>query len=349
MASEVVQAPISLLLSPDIQAPAKLIWMVSRLRPSSNQAANKDANKDANQADLAWLSETSGLSRPTVLKWLAQLVASGWDPTRAGDPGATARPTATATAKATATATVPVPRDILINRGLGVHARVMYGLLLLTPGFRHPCGQFTYAELAALAHASPNTVTRAVNELARAEWVKVERANRLARIHFELSFPGLARALMALAGAQKRLDQAKYFGEGLMREYLSLLIDSEDYEDDATPGFLVNPRTDERLQFDRYYPPSVAFEFNGPQHYRATEKFTAEEADQQRERDYIKLGICVTRGITLVVIHPENLTLKGMRQKVENLLPPRNQTGYDLLIDFLESESRGYRRFVSRL
>lgn len=55
-----------------------------------------------------------------------------------------------------------------------------------------------------------------------------------------------------------------------MREYLSLMIDSGEFEDNAAPGFLVNPLTDERLQFDRFYPPGVAFEFNGPQHYGAT-------------------------------------------------------------------------------
>jgi len=321
MTNEVAQVPVSLLLSPDLPASAKVCWMVSRLRPASDRAGT------------ARLCATSGLSRPTVLKGIAQLVACGWDPTRAGDPGAT----------------VPVPAALMMNRRLGVHARVLYGLLLLTPGFRHPCGQFTYAELAGLAQASPNTVARAVGELARAEWVKVERANRLARIHFELSFPGLARGMIALAGAQKRLDRAKYFGEGLMREYLSLLIDSEDYEDDAAPGFLVNPRTDECLQLDRFYPPDAAFEFNGPQHNRATDRFSAIDAVGQRERDYIKLGICVTRGITLVIIHPEDLTLKGMRQKAGNLLPPRDLTGYDLLIDYLESESRDYRRLVSRL
>ncbi|HEY3364885.1 MAG TPA: hypothetical protein VGK74_07535 [Symbiobacteriaceae bacterium] len=85
-----------------------------------------------------------------------------------------------------------------------------------------------------------------------------------------------------------------------------------------------------------------------PQHYRATEQFSASDAAQQRERDYMKLGICVTRGITLVIIQPENLTLQDMRQRVENLLPLRDVTGHDLLLDYLELES-DYRRFVSKL
>lgn len=325
MASKVVQVPVSLLLCPDLSASAKLIWMVSRLRTASDQAGT------------AWLCAASGLSRPTVLRGKADLTAAGWDLTSTGDlSGRTG-------------ATVPVPARLLTNRRLGINTRILYGLLLLTTGFSHPSGQFTHAELASLAQASPNTVARAADELARAEWIKVKRANRLARVHFELTFPGLTWGMTAIAAAQNRLEKAQYFGEGLMREYLSLLVDSEDYEDDAAPGFLVNPRTAERLQLDRFYPPGVAFEYNGPQHYRATERFSADEVAGQRERDYIKLGICVARGITLVTVHPEDLSLKGMQQKIETLLPLRDLTDCDLLIDYLEAESSTYRRHLSRI
>ncbi|MFZ5827776.1 MAG: ArsR family transcriptional regulator, partial [Bacillota bacterium] len=250
MAKEVVQVPASLLLCPGLPASAKLVWMISCLRPASDQAGT------------AWLSDASGLSRPTVLKAMSVLTAAGWDLAGTGSPTG---------------ASVAVPVSLLTNRRLGITTRVLYGILLLTPGFSHPSGQFTYAELAALAHASRNTVAGAVDELARAEWIKVERANRLARVRFELTFPGLNWGMTAIAEAERRLEKVRYFGEWLMREYLSLLVDSEDYEDDATPGFLVNPRTGERLQLDRFYPPAVAFEYNGPQHYRATARFSADE------------------------------------------------------------------------
>lgn len=321
MKSDVVQVPVSLLASPDLPASAKLIWMVARLGPP------------ANQAPAAWLAGATGLSRSTVYSAIAQLTASGSNPVREPGPGATLR----------------IPAALLTNRRLGLNARVLYGFLLLMPGFRHPSGQLTYAELSKMAHASRNTVAKALAQLARAEWIKLERAHRLDRIHFELTFPGLDQGLAALAAAQRRLEKAQYFGEGLMREFLSLLVDSEEFEDDAAPGFLVNPRTGERLQLDRFYPPAVAFEHNGPQHYRGTVRFTAEGAAAQQERDYIKQGICVTRGITLVVVHPEDLTLAEMRHKVGKLLPLRDLTGCHLLIDYLESESRTYRRFAARL
>ncbi len=130
--------PGTLLLNPSLPASAKLIWMVSRL---------------SQQAGTTWLCQTSGLSRPTVLAGLARLRASGWD---------RARPSA-------AGATVPVPTALLTDRRLSAQARVLYGVLLLTPWFRHPSGQFTYPTLAALAQTGPNTVARAAGALARAE------------------------------------------------------------------------------------------------------------------------------------------------------------------------------------
>ena len=93
----------------------------------------------------------------------------------------------------------------------------------------------------------------------------------------------------------------------------------------------------------------MAFESNGPQHYRATDRFTPGQVAAQRERDYIKMGICMERGITLLIIHPGDLTVAAMQQKVANRLPLRDLTGYDLLIEHLESESRTYRRRMDRI
>ncbi|MDF2628175.1 MAG: hypothetical protein K0R39_2006 [Symbiobacteriaceae bacterium] len=265
-------------------------------------------------------------------KGLGDLAAAGWDPNECEGRGAT----------------VPVPTALLTNRKLGIAARVLYGLLLLTPGYVHPCGHFTYAQLADLAHASPHTVHRATKELVAAEWLQVEQANRLAPVHFQLTFPGLDRQATVLAGVQKRLERAENYGEQLMREYLSLLVDSMNFEDEAEPGFLVNPRTDERLRFDRFYPPGVAWEFNGPQHYRATERFTEAEVARQKERDYIKLGICFREGVTVVEVRPQDLSLAVMRAKVGSLLPVRSLDGFELVVDWLENESRTYQRRVAR-
>lgn len=48
-------------------------------------------------------------------------------------------------------------------------------------------------------------------------------------------------------------DRRGYRGQALMREFLSDLVASTDFLDDARPGFLINPFTGERMEYDRYY------------------------------------------------------------------------------------------------
>lgn len=189
-------------------------------------------------------------------------------------------------------ARVPVPGDLLADHRVGGQSRILYGHLQLTPAFRHPTGQFTYACLSDLARFCPQS----------------------------RGCPWRGRG-----------------GQGTTAT-----------GDNAAPGFLVNPLTDERMELDRFYPPAVAFEFNGPQHYGATGRFSAEDAARQRGRDYMKLGICVEKGITLLIIHPEDLTLESMRQRIGPLLPMRDLAGQEPLMEFLKSISRRYRAAARR-
>ena len=109
-----------------------------------------------------------------------------------------------------------------------------------------------------------------------------------------------------------------------MRSFLSLIADTKECEDGARPEFLVNPATGERLELDRYYPlHRAAFEFNGKQHYIATGPFSKREVAAQRKRDRLKQRICNEKNVKLVVVHAEDLTLRGMLRKVGALLPLR--------------------------
>lgn len=56
----------------------------------------------------------------------------------------------------------------------------------------------------------------------------------------------------------------------------------------------------------------------------------------------MKMGLCMEKKIALVVVHPEDLTLESMRHKVGHLMPLRNLTGHEHVIDYLESASRRY-------
>jgi hypothetical protein len=118
-----------------------------------------------------------------------------------------------------------------------------------------------------------------------------------------------------------------------------------DFEDNATPGFLINPLTGEEMQLDRFYPPGVALEYNGPQHYGPTDLYPSDpEARKQRSRDLMKKALCAERGITLVVVHPEDLSLQRLRQMTDGLLPHRSLDGHEPLVAYLESVSLRYRR-----
>jgi len=96
------------------------------------------------------------------------------------------------------------------------------------------------------------------------------------------------------------------------------------------------------LELDRFYEPLLAFEFNGAQHYRTTGRYTQAEADAQHFRDLIKAGICLYRGIHLVVIHPEDLSLQGLIKKIGGSAPLRSLDGQEPIIDLLETASLCY-------
>lgn len=74
---------------------------------------------------------------------------------------------------------------------------------------------------------------------------------------FVLRNPNLEWEQQALLAAQRRLNRSEYKGEAIMREWLTLIVDSNDYDDQARPGFLRNPLTGETMEYDRWYTSGV--------------------------------------------------------------------------------------------
>jgi hypothetical protein len=314
MNTTMIVAPVALVQHPQLSPSAKLIGMLLQLPGDHSPTL---------------LATLSGLARNTVLKGLGELTPNGWHMTADLAHGGGA--------------TVSMPTDLLPDRRVGIQGKLLYAQLQLLPGFRHPAGRFSYTSLTCVTHATLHTVKRAVRQLAETGWLQITQKNQLAPVNFSLCNPATDHGQAEVARVRRRLKKARYYAEALMREYLSLLVASDQFQDDAAPGFLVNPLTDERMQFDRFYPPNVAFEYNGPQHYGPTEWFSAESSAQQQARDLMKLGICARRGITLVIIHAEDLKLEIMQQKVGQLLPLGNLRGHERLIAFLDAASREYR------
>jgi len=331
-----VQAPLNLLEDSRITPAAKIVWLI---------ASHEPGTADLSRFTTADLAAKAGLARSAISDALKQLAASGWAahmrnlPRRGG--GRSARNWTC----------VPIPIDILSDCHISPQARIVYGLLAHLTG-KSGEGAFTYRHLAESFQLDERTIRRTIRELQSAGWLETTRPTRRSPVNIRLRNPARVHNEQELELARRRIARAPFLGEALMREYLSLIVDSDEFEDDASPGFLINPLTNERLQFDRFYPKAlphpVAFEFNGPQHYGRTEKFSAEEAAAQRVRDLIKTGICAERGISLVVVRPRDLSLGGMKAKVGNLLPQRKLPARTPLIDYLESTAASYRRAAHR-
>lgn len=309
MAKHSVHVPVALLLDPAQTAAAKVLWMVRRLHPAASPAE---------------LEAHAGLSRHTVRDGLAAQASS-----RPGRPPGGPR--------------VQVPGALLADRTLGARAKVLYGLLQATPGFQGHWGRFTYAALCAQTGLSRNALKAAAADLTGAGWLKLSQKNRLSPIRFSLGSPAWRRSLAEATAARRRLDRLKYTGEAIMQGFLSLLVESEEYFDNARPGFLTSPLSSERLELDRFYPQqNVGFEYHGAQHFGQTDKFSQAEAEAQHLRDVIKAGLCVYAGVHLVIITAADLSLQGMIRKVRGVLPLRDLAGHELLIDVLEDASLTY-------
>ncbi|MDF2629815.1 MAG: hypothetical protein K0R39_3646 [Symbiobacteriaceae bacterium] len=308
-----VSAPLSLLLHPGLTATAKVLWLTLRL--------------EGVPVSCGMLGAITGFTHVTVSKGLRQLAAAGlYSPT-----------VGAAVSCSPGSAEVPIPAGLLDDQRVRPHAKLIYGLIQTLPGFSCPSGSFTCTVLSRLAGLSAVAVRQVTANLAAAGWLEVSQSHRKAPLHFTLRNPDTMRREQEVADAGKRLSDVQYKNEQIMKEYLSLLIDSDSYADNARLGVLPNPESKHILELDRYYFPSVGFEYNGVQHYRTTERFPSEQGLAERQfRAAVKRVLCEQRRIMLVVVHRQDLSLKGMQAKVGNLLPLRNLRGHEELIAYLE-------------
>ena len=329
---EKVKVPADLLLNSTITASAKLIWMILKLHPELTKQGRPSPTR---------LAVLTGLSRPTVRKGLARLAAAGWY--RLSPPGISLP-----TARPKPWRFVEIPIELLEDHYVRPQAVVMYGVLQATPEYKPPTGKYTRKQLREMTGTALKTISRATNMLVQRGWLERTRKNHLCPYIFTVKNPIYEQCQEEIELLKKRFGKAKHLGEAVMRGQLSLIGALDNYEDDSSPGFLVNPFTDEEMQLDRHYPGKAAIEFNGRQHYEPTEFATPKEVEKQQARDDIKAGICRRRGIPLIIVRPEDLTLETMIQKVGNHLPLRDLRHKQPVIRFLERVSRGYRQAARR-
>lgn len=327
--------PIALLLTRKLTPAAKLLWVVVRL----------DEVRERNRSHApTHLARRTGLARSTVYEAIARLADTGWFRT-VHHSSKSKRRFQTQLPHGVSGKSVRLPFDLIkAAPKLRPQLLVCYGLLQILHEFRDERGRFKWMQLHQETGLHLRTLKRALTELAQAGWVSMRQKNRLAPIEFVLHHPDEAWR----RAAASRLQRSQFAGQALMQEYLTLIVDSKEYVEDGATGFLINPRTQQLLQFDRYYPlHRVAFEFNGRQHYEATELYSKEQVALQRERDRTKRSICKSHGITLVIVHAEDLSLSAMLKKVPDVLPRRDLRGFPRTIQFLEETARRYRKAAS--
>ncbi len=230
-----------------------------------------------------------------------------------------------------------IPAALLTNPEISAGARLLYGQLQGAPSFGNQSGSFTYATLSRLTGTSADPLKRTVAELVATGWLSITQTNRKSPLRFTLLNPVSPRLRARVSAIRRKVRKAQHRGETLLREFLNVLIADEDYKDDATPDLLLNPYTRALMELDRYYPTAgVAIEYNGDQHYEETDLATFEETVKQVGRDAMKAFICKARGIELAIIHPEDLRLKNIDQKIPGRLPRRDLGGLEPMVEALE-------------
>ena len=354
-----VRVPTSLLQTTELLASDKLVWAALAL--------GAGFVKGKRRLSYTRLANLLGLCRQTVAKAVGRLEGLGWYMAETGLRLANLGGRG-----------VTVPTELVLDTSMKVGARLMHMQLQMQLQFgtqvrpqaqarpqaqpqkgpqaesqarpqaaadaRRGKLEFKYASLSEELQRGVKSVKNAVRQLVRASWLTLEQVNRVAPISVTQRNPVRELYRNLQARAERHIARAKFKGEAIMRAILSLLVASEYFMDEAALGSMLNPFTDAALRFDRYYVDGkVAFEFNGTQHYVASKLYSEKEVAGQRERDAIKRELCAKMGITLIVLHSQDLSLTTIRQKIGKLLPLRNLAGAEAAVRALESTCAGYR------
>lgn len=332
-AAEKVYVPVSLLTSSELQATDKVIWLALQLDAHLNRKFLFSPTR---------LARRTGLSRPTIRRARAKLIAEGWYT----PPKAKRKRVRWQLSGQTAV----IPAELIMSTNVKAQAKIVYGVLGSLPKDSTSECTFTYASLAEMMNLNAKTVKRAVCHLAELRWLELEQANKHAPIRFHLRNPVKAKHITEVLKVRDRLMGVPYYGEALMQAMLSALVASRSYHDGSTPDILTNPLTDESLEYDRfYYHHWVAFEFNGQQHYSVTNWFDEEVVAAQKERDQMKREMSKEKGVTLIEIRGEELGWQTLLQEIGKRLPLRRGVRCNrVLINYLERRCESYRERAER-
>lgn len=186
----------------------------------------------------------------------------------------------------------------------------------------------TVSDVAKAFRCSQSTVLRSVARLLETQWVEVyvdpgkSRGQRLIP-----SMPSHAEHVLKNAFAHRRTT-VRYLGEWLMRCALDDNVYDYRRQDEASPPWLITAEGVVLRVDGLYEEAGVAFEFQGPQHFKVSNRYvrTAEELARRQRYDGEKMRLCALNGVRLIELRPEDLELTRLRSILTGvlpLLPPR--------------------------
>lgn len=208
-----------------------------------------------------------------------------------------------------------LPREILQDPRLARTTKYVY------LGMRaHP--KTTLKGLAEALDMPYTTVHRCVKELQARDWVYSFR-RRGERSEIWVPWMPLELEHRLALEMEKLVDMAPYRGEKLLKTLLDIIVDDEEFLDNARPEWTALGPGDTAVEFDRYYPRRmVAIEFQGRQHYQTVVLANAKTDLQRRlQLDGRKALACLRQGVQLIEIADIELSYDKVATKLSGVLP----------------------------
>lgn len=177
----------------------------------------------------------------------------------------------------------------------------------------------TISELAAVSRMDRGGVARTCRNLTRLGWMKMVRWK--GKVRPAPLIPHRCQAIMA-ENLEAEYDMQVNKGEYLVNKRMDWSLRSDEYVANARPKLLTSPQTDERLEYDRFDPRAMfGTEFNGDQHYNASQMSKEEEVRQQKTRDLLKESLSRRSGVTLLTLTAEDLMPGVLESKLDKTVP----------------------------
>ena len=213
---------------------------------------------------------------------------------------------------------IEVSNMLILDKHLTNCAKLLFCFILIVRELAGGVCVTRFSELHKMFRLGFNTVKRGMVALQAGKWLYSRQENKHAPIRIWTEFP-LRKPLAVFNAMVNDGEQAEHtqsadgkadnrrqgtsLAERLVLGALTLIVNSDYYDDHYTPKFFPDWGPDHQMHFDRlYHREVVAIEYNGLQHYQATEWFDADVVAQQQWCDKFKSKICKINNVKLIVL-----------------------------------------------